>query len=124
MTSATLTAFTLLDTPLPPAPKGEVLSRSQWVTLLAITDTIIPSIGVSSNLPNESLAIQASDYTKAVEGIKGRVTTAEEPGLPAQYLRENATSTPGFKELLRRTLGCYVREDARKAIRVILSALK
>lgn len=101
-----------------------MLTESQWTTLMAIADTIIPSLEVSSKLSNDGLAIQASEYTNAVEKIKNRLTTTDAPDLPARYLGENATSTPGFKELLRRTLGDYVREDARKGIRVILSALK
>ena len=124
MTSTQLKLIAPLDTPLPPLPEGEALSESQWITLMAIADTVIPAIEVSSTQSTKCLCLQASDYATAVEAIKKRVPSGTDDELPQSYLRENASSIPGFKELLRRTLGDYFREDAKKGIRVILSALE
>lgn len=91
---------------------------------MAITDTIVPSIEVSSALSEEKLCIQAYEYTNAIESVRSGVHPDGKANLSQAYLQEKASSVPGFRELLRRTLGNYVREDARKGIRVILSALK
>ena len=94
------------------------------MTLMAIADTIIPSIEVSSSLSKDKLCVQASDYTRAIETVGRGQREEEDVNLPKAYLQESASSIPAFRELLRRTLGHYVREDARKGIRVILSALE
>ena len=91
---------------------------------MAIADAIIPSIEVSSTLSNSSLCIAASEYTSAVETISNRLPAQTDSNLTQRFLQENASSLPGFRELVKRILGDYVREDARKGIRVILSALE
>lgn len=124
MTSTQLDLIAPFDTPLPPPPDGQVLTESQWITLMAIADAIIPSIEVSSTLSNSSLCIAASEYTSAVETISNRLPAQTDSNLTQRFLQENASSLPGFRELVKRILGDYVREDARKGIRVILSALE
>ena len=92
---------------------------------MAIADTIIPSIEVSS--PSDStkqLRIEASEYTVAVEKLEKSMSRDAGGDLPRQYLKENASSVTGFRELIHRTLGDYVREDARKGISLILTALE
>ena len=90
---------------------------------MAIADTIIPSIVVSSNPSPNKLSISASEYTTAISKLKKTIST-EVADAPHKYLQENASSTPGFQETLHRQLGHYVRQDALKGIRVILSALE
>jgi hypothetical protein len=124
MTTAQLNLIAPLDSPLPPPAEGEVLTDSQWTTLMAIADTVVPAIEVSSTPSAKNLSLQASDYAVAAEKLKKRLPSEVNTELPHQYLHENASSIPGFKELLRRTIGDYVREDARKGIRVVLSALE
>lgn len=124
MTSTQLNLIAPLDTPLPPPPDGQVLSEPQWTTLMAIADTVIPSIKVSSTLSNRSLCIAPAEYASAHETITQRLPAQTDSDLTQRYLEESASSLPGFKEVLQRTLGDYTREDARKGIRVILSALK
>lgn len=91
---------------------------------MAIADTVVPAIQVSSTPSANALCLQASDYANATEKLKKRIPSDSNSELAQQYLQENASSIPGFKELLRRTIGDYVREDARKGIRVVLSALE
>lgn len=124
MTSAQLNIIAPIDTPLPPIPDGEVLTESQWTTLMAIADAIIPTIEVSSILSNSSLCLAPSEYASTVEAIAQRLPAQTDPELTQRFLQENASSVPGFRELLQRTLREYMREDARKGIRVILSALE
>ncbi|CAD6586944.1 MAG: hypothetical protein ASARMPRED_002881 [Alectoria sarmentosa] len=123
MTSTQLNLIAPIDTPLPPPPDGQVLTESQWTTLMAIADAVIPSIEVSSTLSNSSLCIAPSEYTSTLETIAQRIPAQTDPSLTQRFLRENASSVPGFRELVGRILGNYIREDARKGIRVILSTL-
>ena len=113
-----------LDSPLPPPPEGEILTEAQWRTLMAVADTIIPSIEVSSTPLDEKLAIQASDYASAIEQVQKTSPPNAGEDVAKKYLQENASSTPGFKDALHRQFGHYMREEAVKGIRVILSALE
>ncbi len=125
MTSAQVDVLAPLASPLPPPPEGEVLTQSQWTTLMAIADTIIPSLEVSSASSSTThFRIEASEYTVAVEKLKEAIPGDAEADLPRLYLNENASSVPGYKELVHRTLGEYVREDGRKGIALILTALE
>ena len=124
MMSTQLSFITPLDTPLPPPPVGEVLTEAQWITLIAIADTIVPRIEVVSTHAKQNLCVSASDYTKAIDTITGGIQAETNSNLAQSFLQESASSIPGFRHLLRRTLGEYVREDTRKGIRVILSALE
>ncbi|KAL9102395.1 MAG: hypothetical protein Q9163_002461 [Psora crenata] len=128
MTTTQLNLIAPLESPLPPPREGEVLTDSQWTTLMAIADTIVPSIEAASSsssegpLPN-SLTVPPSEYAGAVEAVKRRLLLQTDPELPARYFQETASSIPAFRALLQRTLRDFLREEARKGIRVILSAL-
>ena len=124
MASTQLNLIAPLDTPLPPPPDGEPLTESQWKTLMAIADTVIAAIEVSSAPSTKSLSLPTSDYATAVEDLEKRLPSGSKDKLVHSYLQEKARSIPAFRELLQRTLVDYVREDARKGIRVILSALE
>ncbi|KAL8686041.1 MAG: hypothetical protein Q9218_007388, partial [Villophora microphyllina] len=123
MTSTEMNLIAPLDTPLPPPPEGDVLTKSQWTTLLAIADTIIPAIEASSVHSVSGLSVPSSEYTTAVQRIKKVVPDDAAPDAVQKYLAETGSSAPGFKELIHRTFGDYMRDDALKGIRVILSAL-
>lgn len=126
MSSRQMDVLAPLASPLPPPPEGDVLTPSNWTTLMAVADTIIPSLDDSSASDSTTkLRIEPSGYTVAVERLKRSMTNdASDANLARRYLSENATSIPAFKELVRRTLANYVREDARKGIAFILSALE
>jgi len=124
MTSTELNLLSPLASPLPPPPKGEVLTAAQWRTLMAIADAIIPSIEVSSTPSTRKLAIQTSEYASAIERTQQLIPVSAPTETAQSFLQENASSTPGFKESIHRQLGHYLREDAVKGIRVILSALE
>ena len=124
MTTTQLNLIAPLDVPLPPPPEGEAFTESQWTTLMAIADTVIAKIEVSSTTSTKSLCLPTSDYATAVEDLKQRLPSGSKEQLVQSYLRENASSVPGFRDLLRRTVADYMREDSKKAVRVILSALE
>ncbi|KAL8906835.1 MAG: hypothetical protein Q9171_006115 [Xanthocarpia ochracea] len=123
MTSVELDIIAPLDAPLPPVPEGEVLTPSQWTTFLAIADTIVPAIEASSTHSVSKLAIQPSEFTTAVQSIQ-QLIPADAPSEAVQrYMGDKASLTPGFKDSIHRTFGNYIRDDALKGIRVILSSL-
>ena len=124
MTSAVLDSFAPLNAPLPPAPKGDVFTAAQWRTLMAIADAIIPAIEVSTAHSHDKLCLEASEYANAIEQIKSLTPPSADGKAAERYLSESASSTPGFRDSIHRQLGQYVREDALKGIRVILSALE
>lgn len=124
MASTELNLIAPLDSPLPPVPEGDVLTESQWKTFLAIADTVVPSIEASSTPSLDGLAVQPSEYTNAVQKIQRSVPPNAGTDVIQKYLAENASSVPRFKELIQRTFGHYMREDALKGIRVILSTLE
>lgn len=124
MASQALNLFAPLDSPLPPPPSGEVLTESQWKTLMAIGDTFIPSIETSSDPSITKLSVPENEYTAAVSKLEEVLASNAESGMIQKYLEENISSIPGLKEALHRQLGEYLQEDARKGIRAILSALE
>ena len=113
-----------LESPLPPPPPDTVLTESQWTTLLAIVDAIIPPIGVSSVPSPNKLSVASSEYDVACEKLRKNLPPGADDSLAQQYFQESPSSLPGFRDALHRILGQYVREDARKGIRVILSTLE
>ncbi|KAL8966566.1 MAG: hypothetical protein Q9183_003313, partial [Haloplaca sp. 2 TL-2023] len=123
MASTELNLIAPLDSPLPPPPEGEVLSASQWETFLAIADTLVPAIEAISTPSLHSLTVEPSEYATAIEKIQKVLPAKAAPHAAEKYLAEKASSAPGFKELIHRTFGDYMREDALKGIRVILSTL-
>lgn len=124
MTSTELNLIAPLDSPLPPPPDGDVFTPSQWATLLAIADTIVPAIEASSTHSVNNLSIQPSEYTTAVQKIQNVVPDKTSPDAVQRYLAEKGSAAPGFKELIHRTFGDYMRDDAVKGLRVILSTLE
>lgn len=124
MTSTQLNLISPLETPLPPSSDCEVLTKSQWRTLLAIAETVIPSIEVSSEPSLQSLTLSAAEYTSTIEAVIQRLPEGVSRDLSTSYLKESASSIPAFDLLLKRIVRDYVREEARKGIRVILSALE
>ena len=124
MTSAELDSFAPLDALLPPIPEGEVLTAAQWRTLIAIADAIIPAIEVSTTPSHDKLSIQTSEYANAIDQIKNLTPPLADGKAAERFLSESASSTPGFRDSIHRQLRQYMREDALKGIRVILSALE
>ncbi|KAL8649238.1 MAG: hypothetical protein Q9210_004522 [Variospora velana] len=123
MSSTELNLIAPLESPLPPVPEGDVLTDSQWTTFLAIADTIIPAIQVSSSHSRDSLSFQASEYAHAVDKIRHSLPADAAQDAVQRYLAEKPSALPAFRELIQRQFGHYAKKDAVKGIRVILSAL-
>lgn len=115
-----------LSTPLPEPPAGEVFSGEQWLILMSIMDTIIPSIHCESSASDalSQLIISDDKYNATVAHLKNTVIGPPENESLAEYLDEKPSSNPEFQDLLKRSLAFYVRDDARKGLAFILSVLK
>lgn len=90
---------------------------------MAIGDTIIPFIAASSAPSTAKLSVQESEYTVAIDKLK-ELPAKPHAVLYRKYLEENASSIPGVREAIQRLLSDYMTEDARKGLRVVLSALE
>ena len=124
MTSTELDLLVPLETQLPPLANDEVLSQSQWATLVAIADTLIPSIEASTKTSHARITIANAEYTGTVNKLLQVVPEQTGERAVQKYLEENASSVSGFTALLQRTFTNYIRDDAIKGIRVMLSALE
>jgi hypothetical protein len=124
MSASALEINAPLISQLSPPPGGEFLTDSQWKTLMAIADTVIPSIGVSSHPSPHGLAIDSTEYATAVENLEALIPEVGDRNLAQRYLEERPSVLPGFTEFLHRLLGQYMREDARRGLRMLLSALE
>lgn len=117
----------ILESPIAAAPDADsVLSPLQWETLLAITDTVIPSIApsISADLSRQK-AIDQPQYDNIASSLRASISDNDSNAgdIVSSYLTESATSVPGFKESLCRTLGTYVHAEGRRGISLVLNAL-
>lgn len=119
-------ALAPLAVPLPEAPGDQFFTDAQWVTLLAIMDTVIPSVHRESSAANgpSQLAVSDEEYNTAVRDLQENVFDAPQGEALDAYLQEKPSDNPQFHELLKRTLIHYSKDDARKGLAFILSALK
>lgn len=114
-----------LATTLPNPPDGEVLTPDQWATLLAVAETVVPSVCASKATAGTSeLALNESDYNALVRNLQDEVANPPDDQAIAEYLQESATGYTLFRQELHRTLAVYVREDARKRMAFLLNTLK
>jgi hypothetical protein len=115
-----------LAIPLPDAPAGEAFTPGQWTTLMALMDTVIPSIrrGAASGSTVSQYTLADAEYGKTADHLKKTVIGAPEGQALDDYLGEKPSDIPRFEALLKRTLVAFSREDIRKTLLLVLSALK
>ncbi|OBT91780.1 hypothetical protein VE01_09366 [Pseudogymnoascus verrucosus] len=110
---------------LPDPPASEAFTEGQWTSLLAIMDTVVPSVrrdAVATDKINQH-AISDVEYAKAAEHLQGNVSQASGTAALDAYLEERPSDNPQFCELLMRTLVVFTSETARKRLSLVLSAL-
>ena len=113
-----------LEIPVSSPTPGNALTQSQWATLLAIADTVIPSISTDSAQASSKFLITGAEYDAARSPLEERCLAKGKEVTVNDYLEECPSSLPAFQALLSRTVNVYLREDAKKGLRVLLSALK
>ncbi|KAF8848869.1 putative long-chain-alcohol oxidase FAO2 [Acephala macrosclerotiorum] len=109
---------------LPEPPAEGPYTEDNWRTLLAIMDTVIPSIRRETTATDKSTQLTISDieYNKTVNYFKNNTNAPDSKSLD-EYFDERPSANPKFQELLKRTFVFNVREDARKGLGFILAAL-
>lgn len=127
METTTTSMIAPLITPLPSPPAKSYYSEQQWTTLMAIMDTVIPSIKRASATTDSNISsdpIPDENFNIAFDELKRTITNPPSEETLTEYLAEKPSDNPEFHELVNRMLMDYSREDARKGFSVLLSALK
>jgi hypothetical protein len=126
MASSATELIVPVATPLPDVPPGDPFTKANWDLLMAIMDTVIPSIQRESASSKElnRRALPDLEYNAAVDRIKKAATNAPSSDLLDIYLNENPSSIPRFRELLRMLFMHLVPAEGRKKMAFILGALK
>ncbi|KAI9811537.1 MAG: hypothetical protein M1826_003140 [Phylliscum demangeonii] len=112
-----------LATVLPDLPAGEVLTADEWTTLLAVAETVIPSIhraSASAVAPSAHLDLVDTEYDALVLRLADGVNAPSAPHVVEDYLAEGATTYDAFQRELRRTFALCIRQDAQKQMAFIL----
>lgn len=117
--------FTPLDAPLFPIPDDPVFTAPQWQTLLALCDVVIPSLTTASTgkTPHQK-TVSAAQYDAAIASLTAQIKSPDAGEVARQYLAENASSLPAFKESFRRAFALNVPQEAKNGLALILTALK
>ncbi|THV55113.1 hypothetical protein BGAL_0014g00430 [Botrytis galanthina] len=125
MTSNMVDIIAPIVTPLPDPPGDQYFTDLQWTTLMAIMDTVIPSIHKASvtNDPFSQLSVPDEQYSDAVAHMRTTISSPPSSEALEAYLNEKPSDIPAFQDILLRTLTIYAREDARKVLGFILTTL-
>ena len=115
-----------LAAPLPDPPVGGAFTSDQWLILISLMDTVIPSIRRESmvNDNQKQLALPDVQYNANIDRLTATMKIVPDSKGLVEYFNEKASDNPEFETLLKRSLVHYAPEDARKGLAFILSALK
>jgi hypothetical protein len=126
MTTSDVEALAPLASPIPDGPTELPFSELQWSTLLAIMDTVIPSIRRETGTKNavNHLTISDVEYNKTVNHLKNALTNSLDSESLDEYLDEKPSDNQRFQALLQLTLSTFARDDAKQGLSLILTTLK
>lgn len=126
MATSEVEALAPLATPLPDGPTELPFLALQWSTLLAIMDTVIPSIRRATTTSNKAnqLTISDAEYKKTVKHLKKTLANPPDSESLDEYLGEKPSDNQRFQALLQRTLSTFARDDAKQGLSLILTTLK
>lgn len=121
-----LTCIAPLPTTLPDHPQDETLTPDQWATLLAIAETVIPTLlrGAQAGGTGASkFKLPESEYDALIQGIKDSVVGPPDEAALTDYLAESAVDYDDFRRELQRTLTVNVRKNDLQVMTFILNTL-
>lgn len=116
-----------LANPLPEGPDGNYFNEAQWTMMMSIMDAVIPSIRQETATTDERsnvLSLPDVEYNTAVDRIKKTIVDPSNSGVLDEYFRERPSENPRFQEMLKRTLNMFTKDDVKRGLAFILSALK
>ncbi|CAJ2506155.1 Uu.00g002850.m01.CDS01 [Anthostomella pinea] len=110
--------------PLPVFKSNEYYTDSQWQTLFALLDAIIPSIVVDTEVTdkNNQLSITEAQCREAYERTKRNLKHAPSYDKFKEYLRVRPVDNPNFVEETKRVIG-NISKGNKKELGVVLSVL-
>ncbi|PYH91612.1 long-chain fatty alcohol dehydrogenase [Aspergillus ellipticus CBS 707.79] len=113
-----------LDVSLPPVSSTQIFTGQQWVTLMALADTVIPSVrGPTAYKSASTKVIPHSELNRNLSVLARTIPGPDAAALAIQYLEEDASSNPLFREGLQRLFTEFVHEEGRYGLGMILTAL-
>lgn len=122
---AATAGYTPLDAPLFPTHEDPVFTDLQWESFLSLCDVVIPALTTEKNPKKLSQKrITTEEYDSAIKSITETLKTPDAAQKARQFLEENVSSNPLFKEALRRAFSVYVPQESKNGLSLILTTLK
>ncbi|KAJ5450806.1 uncharacterized protein N7458_007255 [Penicillium daleae] len=124
MSDLVASEYTPLEVPLPPGPDTSFFSETQWTTLFALADAIIPSIRTAATVRSSTdKVISTAEWDSAVTKLSSLIPGPEAVKVAAIYLEEDVSSNPLFRAYVERIFGHYVHEEGKSGFGLIMNAL-
>ncbi|CEO59562.1 hypothetical protein PMG11_04236 [Penicillium brasilianum] len=124
MTDLVASEYIPLEVPLPPGPDTSFFSETQWNTLFALADTIIPSIRTAATVRSSTdRVVSTAEWDSAVTKLSSLIPSPDAAKIAAVYLEEDASSNPLFRAYVERIMGHYVHEEGKSGFGLIMNAL-
>jgi hypothetical protein len=126
MSTRQLEMLAPLASPLPDLPPGDPFSEEQWKILMAIMDTVVPSVHRETAATDKISHLSVPDvlYKTAADNIKNSVVNAPSSEDFDDFLSQRPSQNPDFRPLTTRYLDQYAPDDAKKGLGFVLSTLK
>lgn len=116
---------TVKAAPVAPIP-DDPLTKEQWRTLMAVADTVIPTVTEKSvnGASHNEFAVASETYRDAVADVNTHALRSTNKQLTAQYLGERPSELPGFRENMQRHLMLFTPQQMRQLMQFVLNMLK
>jgi hypothetical protein len=124
-----MVGYTPLEVEIPSVPTAQVLTDLHWETMLALADTVIPSIRGSPQVSSSTkhhAGITESQLESATASLTATIgrTIAQAAEVAQTYLEESPSSLPAFREGLQRLIADFIHQEGQNGLRFILDVLK
>ncbi|KAI5305715.1 hypothetical protein KEM56_003526 [Ascosphaera pollenicola] len=125
MEGKTTTTGPILDSPIRPFDrKDDILTAAQWQTLLALADTVIPSIQPKKSARRSKHFVVDDKQYQAITGeVRASISHQTDKDLIKDYFGECPSSVPAFEEAIRRQLCLWTPKDNLNQLTMVLTAL-
>jgi molybdopterin-guanine dinucleotide biosynthesis protein A len=117
---------TIKSSPVAPIPGEDPLTKDQWRTLMAIADTVVPTVVEKSKGKTafKALAVDSVDYSRALTTIEKHASHSQRRDIASEYLKERPSQLPAFREAVHRFLALNTPHDLLKLMQTGLNLLQ
>lgn len=120
-----MSTYTPLEVALPPFPNLSFFSDTQWTTLFALCDAVVPSIRTAATVQSSlDKVISSGEWDAAVSKLTSLIPGPDAAKIATRYLEEDVSSNAVFRSYVQRILGDYVHEEGKAGFGLIMNALK